>query len=247
METSYALHIVALSYVMAVIGSFTALQIATRIPSAKGMSLLGWLFAGGLALGGGAIWSMHFIGMTAYHTGMDISYDPIMTAVSLVIAVVVAMVGLVIVGKSNSKIIFLLLAGVAGGIGVCAMHYLGMAAMIVEAKTSYDYTIVGISVVIAIAAATAALWLAFNLRGNMQRFGSAFVMGIAVCGMHYTGMSALHLSHEAGVEAMKKHLEINPDITGYTIFLIGITVMLILNIINYLIAYDDSEEVELEL
>jgi len=65
--------------------------------------------------------------------------------------------------------------------------------MIMPAKITYDTTLFTASLVIAVVAATVALWLAFNLRGNLQRFGSAIVMGIAVCGMHYTGMYAVQM------------------------------------------------------
>jgi NO-binding membrane sensor protein with MHYT domain len=73
---------------------------------------------------------------------------------------------------------------------VAAMHYTGMAAMVMPATLSYRPSLFGLSLVIAVVASIAALWLAFNLRGNWQMFGSAFVMGAAVCGMHYTGMAA---------------------------------------------------------
>ncbi len=190
-EVSYDFNMVGFSYMIAVFGSFTALQLAIRIPSAKGKALWGWLAGAAVALGGGAIWSMHFIGMLAYKMPMEVDYDPVMTIGSLILAVVVAAIGLFIVGRGQSSIIKLIVAGVAGGLGVCGMHYTGMAAMIMPAEIRYDYNIVGLSVVIAIVAATAALWLAFNLRGNLQRIGSALVMGVAVCGMHYTGMSAM--------------------------------------------------------
>lgn len=128
MTYSYSLLLVFLSYAIAVLGSFVALQVAIRIPKATGLPLIGWLFASGLSLGGAAIWSMHFIGMNAYTTEVPITYDAPLTVLSLVIAVLVAAVGMLIVGKSNSNPYLLILAGLAGGAGVCAMHYTGMAA-----------------------------------------------------------------------------------------------------------------------
>ncbi|WP_237067344.1 MHYT domain-containing protein [Microbulbifer guangxiensis] len=70
------------------------------------------------------------------------------------------------------------------------MHYGGMAAMLMPAEIRYDLNIIIISVVIAVVAAGAALWMAFQMRGRWQKFGSALIMGVAVCGMHYTGMAA---------------------------------------------------------
>src|SRR5207247_10160820 len=87
------------------------------------------------------------------------------------------------------------LGGILTGLGVALMHYTGMAAMIMQAKITYDTTLFAASLVIAVVAATVALWLAFNLRGNLQRFGSAIVMGIAVCGLHYTGMVAVRMEY----------------------------------------------------
>src|SRR5690606_26726770 len=93
----------------------------------------------------------------------------------------------------------LLLGGVLTGLGVAGMHYMGMAAMRMPAVTHYDMGFVALSVLIAIVAATVALWLAFNLRGWAQMLGSALVMGVAVCGMHYTGMYAANFVPDATV------------------------------------------------
>ncbi len=228
-EVEYNYFLVVLSYSIAVFGSFTALQLAIRIPTAKGSALWGWLFGAALALGGGAIWAMHFIGMLAYKIPMEVDYDPVMTIGSLVLAVVVAAVGLFIVGRGQSSIIKLLFAGVAGGLGVCGMHYTGMAAMLMPADTSYDQNIVALSVVIAIVAATAALWLAFNLRGNLQRFGSAFVMGIAVCGMHYTAMTGVTMTPNDG--PIMSTSDIGSETMAITIFAAAVTLLVTLLVI----------------
>ncbi len=111
------------------------------------------------------------------------------------------------------------------------MHYTGMAAMIMPADMSYDTTIVGISVAIAIVAAIVALWLAFNLRGNLQRFGSALVMGVAVCGMHYTGMSALTLTANNG--EMVRSTGISPEIMALSIFIVSSTLLITLLVIAF--------------
>ena len=223
MEVSYNTYLVGLSYAIAVFGSFTALQLAIRIPSSNGGAMWGWLISAALALGGGAIWSMHFIGMLAFKTPMKVGYDPLLTAASLVIAVIIAAVGLFIVGRGQASLFKLLFAGTAGGLGVCAMHYSGMAAMIMPATIQYDMMLVGLSVVIAIAAATVALWLAFNLRGNLQRFGSALVMGAAVCGMHYTGMAAVTMV-PTGRRAVNA-ISISPELMAVSIF--GVTAVLL--------------------
>ena len=193
-HTSYDPMLVALSYAISVFGAFTALQLAVAIPTAKGTALWWWVIGAAAAMGGGAIWSMHFIAMLAFRMPMRVSYDPGITLASLVLAMGVTGAGLFIVGRGEPSLVRLLGGGTLTGLGVAAMHYSGMMAMQMPARISYTPLLFGLSLVIAVVASTVALWLAFNLRGNLQRFGSAFIMGAAVCGMHYTGMAAAHFT-----------------------------------------------------
>jgi NO-binding membrane sensor protein with MHYT domain len=191
----YAPLLVALSYAISVLGSYTALQLAIAIPQAKDhATAFGWVVGAAVALGGGGIWSMHFIAMNAADMGMPVSYDATLTLASLAMGIAASGVGLYIVGRGEGSGSKLLVAGTLTGLGVGLMHYTGMAAMIMKARIDYDPTLFYGSLVIAVVAATVALWLAFNLRGNLQRFGSALVMGVAVCGMHYTGMFAVRMT-----------------------------------------------------
>jgi NO-binding membrane sensor protein with MHYT domain len=193
-HTSYDPLLVVLSYAISVFGAFTALQLAVAIPTAKGTALWGWVLGAAAAMGGGAIWSMHFIAMLAFRMPMRVSYDLGITLASLVLAMLVTGAGLLIVGRGEPSLARLFGGGTLTGLGVATMHYTGMMAMQMPARISYSPVLFGLSLVIAVVASTVALWLAFNLRGNLQRFGSAFIMGAAVCGMHYTGMAAAHFS-----------------------------------------------------
>jgi NO-binding membrane sensor protein with MHYT domain len=190
LAATYDLPLVVLSYLISVFGAYTALQLAVAIPAATGRALWGWLFGAAAAMGGGAIWSMHFIAMLAYRMPMQVSYDASLTLGSLAAAIAVTGIGLYVVGRGQGSVIRLVGGGLFTGLGVAAMHYTGMAAMVMPATISYRPSLFALSLVIAVVASIAALWLAFNLRGNWQMFGSAFVMGAAVCGMHYTGMAA---------------------------------------------------------
>ena len=183
--------LVVLSYLVSVLGSFTALQLAIAIPAARttGQRLRA-IFTAGAAMGGGAIWAMHFIAMLACRMDLAVSYDLGITATSAVVAMVSCMLGLGIASAGTFGWGKLIIAGLFMGLGVTGMHYSGMAAMVMPATIHYDTTLVGASALIAIVASIVALWLAFNLRGWMQMLGSALVMGVAVCGMHYTGMQA---------------------------------------------------------
>ena len=223
--------LVGLSYVISVFGSYTALQLAIAIPQARTWAgVIGSVTGASVALGGGAIWSMHFIGMNAADMGVPVAYDPLLTFVSLVLAVVAPAIGLFIVGRSDGGPFNLPLGGVLTGLGVALMHYTGMAAMIMPAKITYDTTLFAASLVIAVVAATVALWLAFNLRGNLQRFGSAIVMGVAVCGMHYTGMYAVQLQ-KTGEAVASTGISLSPTDLGYSVF--GITAALLTLLLIY--------------
>ena len=193
-EASYNFFLVGLSFIVAVFGSFTSLQLMRGIRAEDGKSKTGWIIAAALALGGGAIWTMHFIGMIAYETNMEMGYDPIMTFGSLIIAVVVVGAGIFMLSKNPDSVVMLLIAGGITGLGVASMHYAGLEAMIMAGDMSYDTTLFSIYIVIAVVAATAALWLAFNLNKAWQMFAASIVMGIAVCGMHYTGMAAMTMT-----------------------------------------------------
>ncbi|QQP94761.1 hypothetical protein JHW38_16095 [Lysobacter enzymogenes] len=182
--------LVILSYVVSVLGSFTALQLAIAIPGATGAARWRAVTAAGIAMGGGAIWAMHFIAMLACRMNVEVTYDLPVTLGSAVIAVVSCMAGLSIAGTGVFNWSKLIVGGVLMGLGVTGMHYTGMAAMVMPADTVYNQSLLVTSAGIAIVASIVALWLAFNLRGWAQMLGSALVMGVAVCGMHYTGMLA---------------------------------------------------------
>jgi NO-binding membrane sensor protein with MHYT domain len=231
---TYEPFLVALSYVISVFGSYTALQLAIAIPQGRTWgSVIGSVIGAAAALGGGAIWSMHFIGMNAADLGVQVAYDPVLTVASLILAVLAPAVGLFIVGRSDGGPLNLPLGGVLTGLGVALMHYTGMAAMVMPAKINYDPTLFWASIVIAIVAATVALWLAFNLRGNLQRFGSAFVMGVAVCGMHYTAMYAVQLERTKDVVSATgmTGISLSPENMAYSVF--AVTAVLLTLLLAY--------------
>jgi len=212
--------LVLLSYVVSVLGSYTALQLAIGIPAAKSASER-WqaLIGSGAAVGGGGIWAMHFIAMLACQMNVAVTYDLPLTAASAVIGIAACTVGLAVASSGVFSWGKLVLAGVLMGLGVAGMHYTGMAAMLMPAQTVYDPNIVVLSVVIAIVASIAALWLAFNLRGWMQLLGAALVMGVAVCGMHYTAMAAAGFVPMADATAVAQGL--HGESLGITIFIVA--------------------------
>lgn len=182
--------LVALSIVVAIAASFAALDLAGRARASASRRARGaWLATAALSLGGG-IWSMHFVGMLAFSLPVPMTHDEGLTALSLVVAVLVTGFGFVVVLRRGSRAHVLALAGLLMGCGIAAMHYTGMAAIRVSAALRYDPVLVGLSVLIAVAAATAALWLARRDATTGRRMGAAAIMGLAIAGMHYTAMAA---------------------------------------------------------
>jgi NO-binding membrane sensor protein with MHYT domain len=214
---------VASSIGLAVVGSFAALVSAIRIPTAQGRASRRWIAASAISLGGGAIWSMHFMGMLGYHVDQrNLVYNVPLTALSLVIAIGVSAIGLTIVGGNPRSVVRLVFGGIIAGLGVAAMHYTGMAAMQVGSSVSYHRTLAAASVGIAVVAALAALWLAFRVRTAAHIVIASIVMAGAVCGMHYTAMAATQITqtdHPAPTTGA------DPIVLSFPVMLIAFTVL----------------------
>ncbi|MBW8820578.1 MHYT domain-containing protein [Streptomyces sp. NPDC102405] len=179
------------AYLMACLGGALGLRCIVRTLLGNQSWKAGWLALGAASIGCG-IWTMHFIAMIGFQVvETRIRYNAGLTVLSLAVAVVVVGIGVFIVGYRGASTLNLSFAGVITGLGVAAMHYLGMAALHLNGTIRYDATAVALSVVIAIVAATAALWAAVTIRGFLTSLGASLIMGVAVTGMHYTGMSAV--------------------------------------------------------
>ncbi|MFD9094206.1 MHYT domain-containing protein [Streptomyces collinus] len=180
-----------LSYVMACIGAALGLRCTVRALATTGRSRRNWLLTAASAIGTG-IWTMHFVAMLGFRvSGTDIRYDVPLTILSLVVAMVVVSVGVFVVGHSRDRNRALLLGGLTTGLGVASMHYLGMAAVRLHGDVTYDPVLVGLSVLIAVVAATVALWAGLNIKSPLAVTLASLVMGAAVSSMHYTGMFAV--------------------------------------------------------
>src|ERR1700716_4668591 len=186
---TYNPHLVALSILVAAFASYTALDLGGRVAATRGVAPRVWLVAAAIAIGGG-IWSMHFIAMLAFNIPIPMSYDTGLTTLALVVAIFVTGAGFYFINRQSAPPLSLVFSGIFMGLGIAAMHYIGMAAMREHAELSYDSLFVALSLVIAIGASTAALWLAFRTTDLGQQLVAAVVMGLAISGMHYTAMRA---------------------------------------------------------
>ena len=181
-----------LAYVVAVLAAWTALDLFQRLNGREGRDRAPWLGAAALAMGGG-IWSMHFIAMLGFEPGAPVSYDPGLTLLSFLLAVAGTAGAFFVAAREQLGRGRIPVAGVVMGLAIAAMHYVGMAAMRSAAAVGWRWDMVAVSVAIAIAASIAALWAARRESSLGWRATAAAILGIAVVGMHYTGMAALDL------------------------------------------------------
>ena len=234
MISTYNNWLVVLSLIVASLASYTALDLAGRI------SLLTqprhrqiWLLGGAAAMGVG-IWSMHFIGMLAFSLPIPLGYDVGITAASLAIAILVSYFALYVITRTRLTLPRLTTGGLLMGFGIAGMHYTGMAAMRMQPGIDYDPALFAASIVIAVVASNAALWIAHTLSDAAQtnvltkRIGAAVVMGFAITGMHYTGMAAAHFAPGAicGVARGINSYWLATTITLFTFAILTVTLML---------------------
>jgi PAS domain S-box-containing protein len=204
MNGSYDPILVALSVLIAIFASYTALDLAHSVTMSHSRARGVWLSAGALALGVG-IWSMHFVGMLAFTMpGMAIAYDIPLVVLSTAVAILASALALFIVSRPAVSPSAMRYASLAMGAAIAGMHYIGMWSMRVPAAIDWNPGLVGASILIAVGASFAALLLAFRYRLDASgrarsiRIGGAVVMGFAIAGMHYTAMAAARFLPLAG-------------------------------------------------
>jgi NO-binding membrane sensor protein with MHYT domain len=186
------------AYGASVVGSALGLLCTSRARAATGAERARWLVLASVSIGGTGIWVMHFIAMLGAEVqGTPLRYDVPMTILSMVLAIVVVAIGMFIVGFGERQA-WLFVGGAVTGAGVAIMHYVGMSAINMYGEIHYDPLLVAASVVIAVVAATAALWATLNIHAFGAVVVAALIMGVAVNGMHHVGMAAAQvLPHEA--------------------------------------------------
>lgn len=227
--TSYDLPTVVLSYLIAALASYAALDLAGHVTEEKGRAQRVWLAGGAVAMGIG-IWSMHFTGMQAFRlAGHPIVYHVPLTLASMLPAIAASALALHLVSRPVLRTRLLVAGALVMGAGIVAMHYAGMAAMRMQAVVAYDPRVVAASFAIAFLTSLVAMALAFRLRGesfaiwSWRKIGSALVMGAAVCGMHYTGMAAARF-----VPAVCPAPTLSVDVSSLGAGAIGMTTLFVL-------------------
>ncbi|HEF0076369.1 EAL domain-containing protein [Citrobacter sp. Cy234] len=228
--------LIGISFVVAFIASFIALDSAGKVAISNRRESTFWRLSGGATLGMG-IWSMHFIGMLAMKMSMPINYHFSLTAFSFLIALISATlaINIAISGQTLSTR-RLIVATSLLSTGVVTMHYVGMVAIVEHVAIRWQFSLILLSVVIAIIASGIGLWLAFHLRQNtrralINRLIAALVMALAIASMHYTGMGAAtftHFGHTAhdGLST----LELSIWVCAVTLVILGI--MLVISMVD---------------
>ena len=233
MVGSYDIQLVGLSLVVAIIASYTALELAGRVSEKHGtIWSWAWLVGGAVAMGTG-IWSMHFIGMLAFHLPVAIAFDTGITMLSMAIAIVVSGIALFIVRRPALTTRNITIGATLMGVGISAMHYTGMHAMRMSPPIVYKPSLFILSVIIAIVASLVALWIAFHLRHRhsslavLAKIGSATIMGLAITGMHYTGMGAAQFAPDSVCLAVGIHGGMGTHALAATIGIATISILAI--------------------
>lgn len=226
MEGNYNYYIVALSVVIAILASYSALNITAKISNTTGRARYFWLMAGALVMGSG-VWSMHFVGMLAFHLHAAVKYDGWLTVLSMAASVISSFIAFYITMPLNINWYKIVIGGFIMGSGIVTMHYVGMEAMMMPAELTYDKTIWILSALIALIASYAALFLFLRFRTQASSHGwkwtSSIVMGFAICGMHYTGMKAAKFQAHEGA-AMEHTSSVDP----FLLYGVTVTIFIIL-------------------
>ena len=242
---THDLRLVAFSLMIAVLASYTALELVARVTLTQGLARIIWLTGSAIIMGIG-IWSMHFVGMLALSLPVPIYYDVPTVLLSMLAAVIASFAALLLASRSILNQLQLLGGSVFMGGAIASMHYIGMVAIHTQALLHYNHLLVALSVGIAISASYVALWLAFQLRGQMtwnwHKFLSAVLMGGAIGGMHYTAMAAAHFTLVLGFRPVTDYT-LNPSMLAVVI---GMTTLVILGSILLVSLVNQHSSVQLK-
>jgi len=209
----YDYRLVALSVAIAILASYTALDLGGRVTASRGWVRLLWLAGGATSMGVG-IWSLHFVAMLAFTLPVPVEYDWPTVFLSLLAGIFASAVALFVVSRQTMGLLRVLAGGIFMGGGIVTLHYTAMAAMRLPAMCRYSPALVTLSVLLAIAGSLISLWLTFHFRDEparrtLRKAASALLMGAAIGSMHYTAMAAASFTPSAMVPDLSHTLSVS--------------------------------------
>jgi diguanylate cyclase (GGDEF)-like protein len=195
---SYSIILVTVSYLIAALASYAGLMMSVCIGSAESAAARRvWLAAGSVAMAIG-IWAMHFTGMLALTLPCGVTYDVPVSIASVVPAILASAMALGVLSRRGNRHQRYLIGGALVGVGIGTMHYVGMAAMNLDAVKEYDPIMFGVSLIVAVFLGVSAFYvhdfrrhIPYSREKNIHIIISALLMGLAITGMHYTAMAAV--------------------------------------------------------
>ncbi|MGD6961027.1 EAL domain-containing protein [Fictibacillus phosphorivorans] len=232
-SSTYHIPLVSLSIIIAVIASYAALDLGIQVQKTKSYARYIWMISGAFAMGMG-IWAMHFVAMLAFHLSISVTYDVTLVIVSILPAILSSGIALYIISRPVMGKKQVLLGALFMATGIVSMHYTGMEAMKMNAEINYNPALWTLSAIIAFVASVVALYLLSFVSQNYKtskiwlvKLGSAVLMGIAISGMHYTGMSA------ASYKAHQHHTDLasTPFNSTLLAYAIGIVILILLGMV----------------
>src|ERR1700730_4497081 len=208
----YDSRLVLLSVLVAILASYTALDLGARVTSSRGRTRVYWMIGGATSMGIG-IWSMHYLGMLAFSLPVPVQYDWPTALLSLLSGILGSAVALFVVSRLTMGALQALIGGILQGASIAALHYIAMASMRLPADMRYSPALVTLSVMFAISGSLLSLWLTFFFRDEptgwmLRRATSVLLMGVAIASMHYTAMAGASFSRSATVPDLSHSVSI---------------------------------------
>lgn len=191
LTTQHDWRLVVVAGVVCFLSSLTAITLFHRARSTRGRARAIWIAAAGAATGCG-IWSTHFLAMLAYEPGIPVAYNINLTTLSLMAAAIITACGLAVAVFIPALLGALIGGGIIGA-GVAAMHYLGMWAIEIPGRVTWDVSLVAASIILGMVLGMAALAVAVRWRGMRSLLSSAFILTLAIVSHHFTAMGAVEI------------------------------------------------------
>jgi two-component system, sensor histidine kinase and response regulator len=225
----YDYRLVVLSFVIAMLSSYAAFDLGSRVNAARGGLQIAWTTGGAIAMGTG-VWSMHYIGMLAFYLPIPVFYNVPIVAASLLAAILASGAALIMVSRERMGIIEVALGSLVMGSGIACMHYIGMSAMRIPAMCRYSSALVFLSIVLVVLISAVALGITFYFRKDnktiWRKMLGAAIMGAAIPVMHYTGMAAVSFVPEGIAPDLSYTINVSPlgiaGIAAVAIMLLGL-------------------------